>query len=155
MNDNWSVYFVTSFYNIQDEAFIDNQWLKTDQWSNYSVFSNDFSFLKDKSLKANVTLTYVGKNQQAFQIADSRLVSDLSFSKSVFKNKGTLSLAFADLFNTQDFVISSRFGNQNNVNYSDLDNRYVKLGFSYKFGNTGLKTNARNKNINERERLEK
>lgn len=155
VNDNWSVYFVTSFYNIQDEAFIDNQWLKTDQWSNYSVFSNDFSFLKDKSLKANVTLTYVGKNQQAFQIADSRLVSDLSFSKSVFKNKGTLSLAFADLFNTQDFVISSRFGNQNNVNYSDLDNRYVKLGFSYKFGNTGLKTNARNKNINERERLEK
>lgn len=135
--------------------FIDNQLLKTDQWSNYSVLSNDFSFLKDKSLKASLTLTYVGKNQQAFQIADSRLVSDLSFSKLVFKKKGTLSLAFADLFNKQDFLARSRFGNQNKVNFTNLDNRYVKLGFSYKFGNTGLKKNARTKDINERNRLEK
>ncbi|WP_397364121.1 TonB-dependent receptor domain-containing protein [Olleya sp. R77988] len=153
--DNWSVYFVTSFYNIQDEGFFNNQWVKTDQWSNYSVLSNDFSFLKDNSLSANFTLTYVGKNQQGFQKVDSRLVSDLSFSKKVFKNKGVLSLAFADLFNQQDFAVRSKYANQNSRNFSNLDNRYIKLGFSYKFGNTTLETNERTKELKERERLEK
>ncbi|RAJ17847.1 TonB-dependent receptor domain-containing protein [Olleya aquimaris] len=154
MLDNWSVYFVTSFYNIEDEAMFNNQLIKTDQWSNYSVLSNDFSFLKDNSLTANFTLTYVGKNQQGFQIVDTRLVSDLSFSKKVFKKKGTISLAFADLFNQQDFAVRSKYANQNSRNFTNLDNRYVKLGFSYKFGNTTLETNERTKELKERERLE-
>ncbi|WP_452225404.1 TonB-dependent receptor domain-containing protein [Lacinutrix chionoecetis] len=153
--DNWFVYFVTSFYNIQDEAFIDNQLLKMNQWSNYSILSNDFSFLKDNSLKANFTLTYIGKNQQGFQIVDSRLASDLSLSKTVLKKKGTLSLAISDLFNAQDFAVKSKFGNQDNRNFTNLDNRYIKLGFNYKFGNTTLKTNERTTELKERNRLEK
>ncbi|WP_452219960.1 TonB-dependent receptor domain-containing protein [Lacinutrix salivirga] len=161
--DNWSVYFVTSFYNIQNEASfnIDNgissniEFLKTNQWSNYSVLSNDFSFLKDRSLSANFTLTYVGKNQQGFMEVGSRLVSDLSFSKKVLKNKGTLSLAFADLFNQQDFTVRSKYADQNSTNFTNLDNRYVKLGFSYKFGNTTLETNERTKERKERDRLNK
>ncbi|MGB6267470.1 MAG: TonB-dependent receptor [Olleya sp.] len=155
MMEKWSVYFVTSFYNIQDEAFFNNQFIKTDQWSNYSVLSNDFSFLKDNSLTANFTLTYASKNQQGFQIVDTRLISDLSFSKKVFKKKGTISLAFADLFNQQDFAVRSKYANQNSRNFTNLDNRYVKLGFSYKFGNTTLETNERTKELKERERLEK
>ncbi len=155
MLDKWSVYFVTSFYNIQDEAIFDNQLIKTDQWSNYSVLSNDFSFLKDNSLTANFTLTYVSKNQQGFMVVDSRLISDLSFSKKMFNKKGTLSLAFADLFNQQDFAVRTKYANQNSRNYTNMDNRYIKLGFSYKFGNTTLQTNERTKGLEERERLEK
>ena len=153
MLDKWSIYFVTSFYNIQDDAYFNDQQIKTNQWSNYSVLSNDFSLLKDNSLNANFTLTYASKNQQGFQIVDSRLISDLSFSKKMFKNKATLSLAFADLFNQQDFAVRSKYANQNSQNFNNQDNRYVKLGFSYKFGNTTLQTNERTKSLKERERL--
>ena len=153
--DNWSVYFVTSFYNIQDETIFDNELLKFDQWSNYSVLSNDFLFLKDKSLTANFTVTYISKNQQGFLKVATRIVTDLSLKKKVFKNKGTLSLAFADLLNEQDFKVTSKYLNQDNSNFADLDNRYVKLGFSYKFGNTALKTNERRKEHKERDRLQK
>ena len=152
--DRWSVYFVTSFYNIAEEAVLDNQTIKKDQWSNYSVFSNDFSFLKDNSLNANFTLTFVGKNQQGFQIVGGRLISDLSFSKKLFKDKATLSLAFADLFNQQDFSVYNKYGRQDSYTFHNQDNRYVKLGFNYKFGNTTLSTNERSKEIKERERLE-
>jgi len=155
MLDKWSIYFVTSFYNIQDDAYFNDQQIKTNQWSNYSVLSNDFSLLKDNSLNANFTLTYASKNQQGFQIVDSRLISDLSFSKKMFKNKATLSLAFADLFNQQDFAVRSKYANQNSQNFNNQDNRYVKLGFSYKFGNTTLQTNERTKSLKERDRLEK
>ena len=153
--DNWSAYFITSFYNIKNESFIDNELITNDQWSNYSQFGNSISLLKDKSLKVNFTLFYNSKNQQGFQIVDSRLSSDLSFSKAILKKKGNLSLAFSDLFNKQDYTVNSKFGNQNNRSFRDFDNRYIKFGFSYKFGNTTLKTNERTKVHKELDRLEK
>ncbi|MDO6621308.1 outer membrane beta-barrel family protein [Oceanihabitans sp. 1_MG-2023] len=152
---NWFVYFVTSFYNVQDEAIFNNTLLKRDMWSNYSVLSNDFSFLRDKSLSANFTLVYIGKNQQGFQEVDSRLSSDLAIKKTVLKNKGIISLSFSDIFNKQDFSVTNRYLNQNSTSYTNQDNRYVKLGFSYKFGNTALQTNERTKSRKERDRLEK
>ena len=151
--DNWSLYFVTSMYNMQEEAILDNQNVKQSQWSNYSVLSNDFTFLKDKSLTANFSLIYISKNLQGFQTVDGRLISDLSFSKKLFKNKATLSLAFADLFNKQDFTVRTKYGRQDNLSFHNQDNRYVKLGFSYKFGNTTLQTNERTKSKKERDRL--
>lgn len=153
ISNSWSVYFVTSFYNISEEAFLDNQLVKQNQWSNYSVFSNDFSFLKDKSLSANFTVIYTSKNLQGFQTVEGRLISDLSFSKKLFKDKATLSLAFADLFNKQDFAVRTKYGRQDNYNFHNQDNRYIKLGFSYKFGNTSLQTNERTKDKKERDRL--
>ena len=151
--DNWSLYFVTSMYNMQEEAILDNQNVKQSQWTNYSVLSNDFTFLKDRSLTANFSLIYISKNLQGFQTVDGRLISDLSLSKKLFKNKATLSLAFADLFNKQDFTVRTKYGRQDNLSFHNQDNRYVKLGFSYKFGNTTLQTNERTKSKKERDRL--
>ncbi|MBE9490135.1 MAG: TonB-dependent receptor [Bacteroidetes bacterium] len=155
VTENWSVYLVTSFYNIEDEAKFNGTVLKSNTWSNYSVFSNDWSFLEDKSLAVNFTLTYVHENQQGFQIVDTRILTDLSLKKSIFKKKGTLSLVVSDLLNEHDYTITSKYLNQNNSRYFDQDNRYIKLGFSYKFGNTKLQTNERTKEKKERERLEK
>ncbi len=152
---NWFLYFVTSFYNIQDLATLNGERLKTDSWSNYSVLSNDFSLLKDKSLTANLTFVYVGKNQQGFQTVDGRLATDLAIKKTILKKKATISLSAADLFNLQDFTVNAKYLDQNNSRYSNQDNRYIKLGFSYKFGNTILETNERTKSRKERDRLEK
>ena len=155
LSDRWFVYFVSSFYNVEDEAIINNEKLIKDTWSNYSVLSNDLSFLKDNSLTANLTFIFIGRNQQGFQEVESRFASDLSIKKSIFQGKGTLSLAAADLFNAQDFSVTSRYLNQDNYRFYNQDNRYIKLGFSYKFGNTSLKTNERQKERQETDRLEK
>ncbi|WP_299883483.1 TonB-dependent receptor [uncultured Lacinutrix sp.] len=153
--DDWSIYFLTSFYNIEDASFFDNNFFRNNRWSNYSVLSNNLSFLKDKSLKLNFAMTYISKNQQGFRTSESLLNTNLSIKKSIFKKKGSLFLTFSDLFNTQDFDVAFKLENQNNRNQINLDNRYIKLGFNYKFGNTTLKTNERVKQLNERERLEK
>lgn len=153
MLKNWSVYFLTSFYNIQDESTIDEIQLKRNLWSNYTTLNNSLSFLKDKSLSANLSLIYNGKNQYGFRITKRRLVSRLSIKKKVFKTKGIFSLAISDLFDAQDYEITSQYANQDNFNLTDLDTRYIRLGFNYKFGNTNLKTNERIKSTNERDRL--
>lgn len=150
-----STYFVTSFYYIKDEAIINNEFVELDQWSNYSELSGDMSFLKDQSLTATLSLVYASKNLQGLQISEDLFFSELSLRKTILNKKGALSLVVSDLFNKQDFKISARYLNQRNSNFTDNDTRYIKLGFSYKFGNTTLQTNANTKARDERDRLEK
>lgn len=155
VNERWSIYAVTSFYNFEEQTDFGNGFVKQDQWSNFSVLQNDWTFLKDNSLNATLTLTYSSKNLQAFQTVEDQLFSELAISKTIFKKKGVLSLAVSDLFNMQDPDISTRYQNQFNSSVRDDDTRYIKLGFRYKFGNTRLETNQRTSNLDERDRLNK
>ncbi|WP_407556515.1 TonB-dependent receptor domain-containing protein [Winogradskyella sp. 4-2091] len=150
---HWDLYFVTSFYNIAEEASFIEGFAEQNQWSNYSVLSNSFAFLKDQSLNASLTFTWVGKNLQQFQTIDDRLVSELSVSKTILKKKGVITFAVEDFFDLQDFKSKTRYLNQSSYSSVDIDNRFIKLGFRYKFGNTKLSTNERTTDAEERERL--
>lgn len=155
ISNRWKVYAVTSFYNFQEEANFGQGFVRQDQWSNYSELQNDFTLLKDNSLNISFVLTWVGKNLQGFQIVENRLFSDLAISKTVFNKQGVISLSVSDLFNMQDTDSNVRYQNQFSTQYVDLDNRFVRLGFRYKFGNTKLNSNARAIDSEERDRLEK
>ena len=151
--DDWNLYFVTSFYNISEENGFGAERIELNQWSNYSELSNNFSFLEDNSLNVNLTLTWVGKNQIALTIVEDQLYSELSVTKSIFKKQGVLSLSINDIFNLQDEDASIRYLNQSSRRFTNLDNRSIKLGFRYKFGNTKLNTNERTTELEERDRL--
>ena len=144
---------MTSFYNISEESNFGEGFVEQDQWSNYSVLYNSVAFLKDQSLNMSLAFTWVGKNLQQFQTVEDRLVSELSISKSIFKKKGVISLAVEDFFNLQDQETSIRYLNQSSSSIVDSDNRYIKLGFRYNFGNTKLSTNERATSAEERQRL--
>jgi len=153
VTQKWSLYAVTSFYNVEEETDFGNGLLSQSQWSNYSILQNDFSFLEDNSLNATLSLTWVGKNLQGFQTVEDRLFSELALSKTILDNNGVVSLSVGDIFNYQDPRTSVRYQNQFSFGQSDIDNRYIKLGFRYKFGNTRLETNQRGINLDERDRL--
>ena len=155
MTSWWNIYFATSFYNIEEKAMINGNLLIQDMWSNYTEWSNSLSLLKDNSLSIAFTLVYISKNQQGFQIVDAQLYSDLVIKKTILNKKGALTLSAGDLFNQQDYTVATKYLRQNNSRFLDQDTRFVKLGFSYKFGNTGLETNQRTKDRKERKRLEK
>lgn len=155
LTNRWAIYFATSFYNSKDEDDFEGIQLNKSQWSNFTQTNHNYTFLKDRSLSANLTLTYSSKTLQGFTESDEVLFSELSFAKSILKKKGMLSLVVSDLFNTQDFNTVNRYLNQNSRNHIALDTRYIKLGFRYKFGNTNLSTNERSSEQQETERLEK
>lgn len=152
---NWSVYFVTSFFNVKDEGDVDGIGYDRNLWSNYSVLNNNITLLKDRSLNANFTFVYMSKSISGFREVSDRLVSNLSVSKTILKKRATVSLAISDLFNMEDVSVKSQYLNQNNTTFYDQDTRTIKLGFKYKFGNTNLVTNQREKSQQETERLEK
>ena len=155
VTDRWSVYAVTSFYNFEEETNFGQGFVRQDQWSNYSELQNDLTLLKDNSLNISLALTWVGKNLQGFQIVEDRLFSELAMSKTILNKNGIISLSVSDLFNMQDPQSSVRYQNQFSFGNADIDDRFVRLGFRYKFGNTKLNSNARSIDTEERERLEK
>ena len=155
VTDRWSIYAVTSFYNVEDSNTFDGSDVSQDLWSNYSILQNDWTFLKNQSLNANLTMYYIGKNIQGYRVIEDRIVSILSISKTLWNKRAVVSLSAEDLFNTQDYEESIRYLNQNRTATDNQDNRFIKLGFRYKFGNTNLSTNQRTKEQQETDRLEK
>lgn len=151
--EKWSTSFVTSFYNIEEETNFGNGFVTLDQWSNYSELTNSVSFLKDDSLNLLLDLVWVGKNIQAFQIVEDRLFSQLVISKSLWNKKASVSLTVSDIFNMHDFDVTTQYQNQFNSQFIDIDDRFVRLGFRYNFGNTKLDTNQRSIETEERDRL--
>ena len=159
VTDRWFMYVANSFFNYKDKATLFSETVNRDKWANYSIFQNNWSFLKDNSLTANFTLTYVGANVQGLQNIDTTIFTEFSLRKTIFKGKGVLSLAVSDLLNRQNFTTTTEIlepGNpfyQNNSSYIDIDDRYVRLGFRYKFGNSALSTNERSTTADDLDRL--
>jgi len=63
-------------------------------------------------------------------------------------------LIASDLFNKADYNTVTNYFNQRNSQITNLDNRYIKLGFSYKFGNSTLSSNEKNSYNKERNRIQ-
>ena len=155
ITDKWFLYFGTSTYNYKDTGTISGITVKRDKWANYSDLTNSFSFLKDNSLTASMAIIYVGKNVQGLQTIHSRWDTYLSIDKTLFKGQGNVSLSISDFFNRQDYFTTTNFLDQNSTESNDMDSRYIKLGFRYKFGNTKLSTNQRSTSKEELDRLKK
>ncbi len=155
ITNRWSLYALTSFYNISQEANIDGGFIELSRWSNYSILSNNISFLKDKSLDASLNITYGNKNIQELATWDTRIVSDLSITKSLWKKKAVISLTVQDLFNKQDWLNTVNYLNQSSSDFRNFDNRFIRLGFRYNFGNTTLKTNKREITEEEEKELDR
>ena len=92
--------------------------------------------------------------RQGLQLVAPLFLSYLDLKKTVLKGKGAITLGFQDLFNEGDFLVTTRFLDQNSSNFSNLDNRLVTAGFRYTFGNTKLAITETELEFEERDRLD-
>ena len=84
LSDRWYLYAVTSFYNFEEEANFGQGFVSQNQWSNYSALQNDFTFLEDNSLNASLSLTYISRDLQGFQVVRRSCVFGTCYFKNVF-----------------------------------------------------------------------
>lgn len=155
ITDKWNLYFGSSTYNYKDKGTFSGNKIELDKWANYSILSNDLSFLKDNSLTASISIVYMGENVQGLQTVHERWDTYFTMVKTILNNKGSISVSVSDFFNRQDYARTVRFLDQSSRISNDLDTRYFSLGFRYKFGNTKLSTNQRSTSKEEIDRLEK
>ncbi len=153
INDRWSLYSVFSIYNITQKANFGSDFVEFSRWSTYGDLSTNYTLLKDNSLNVNLTAYWVQKSLINLSIVEDRLFSSLSISKSILKKRGVISLTIEDILNFQNENSRIQYLNQSYSKYADIDNRYIKLGFRYKFGNTKLSARERTLEAEERERI--
>jgi len=152
-SNKWGVYAVSSTYYVKEQLNFGIDNVEQDQWSQVFILAPNLYLLKDNSLNVNLSMFYSTKNLQRFTTVKGQLFSTLSVSKSILKKKGTLSLSIEDLFNKQYAYTKTQYLDQNNTGFLNSDNRSIKFGFSYKFGNTKLSTNEHTTEAEERDRL--
>ena len=75
--------------------------------------------------------------------AETFVSSSLGVAKTVLGGQGTLTLNVTDPFNVQQRRYQVLAGGLNSVNVDKVESRFVKLAFSYKFGNQKVKASQR------------
>ncbi|WP_298417820.1 outer membrane beta-barrel family protein [uncultured Kordia sp.] len=152
--DTWDVSITTSFYNNEDTfTLADNVRVLQQKWANYTAIDNNFTFLKDQSLTANVSFVYLSPVILGLSEVSSRNLLSLSLRKNLWNKRATISLTANDILNGQEFTKTTVFANQNSRYLANFDTQIIRVGFRYNFGNTKLRTNQRTKSSAEQERL--
>ncbi|WP_303317656.1 outer membrane beta-barrel family protein [Flavivirga abyssicola] len=153
---NWSLYMLSSFFYYENRFLAlesNNLAYETDRWSVYSQVVNSFSFLKDKSLTADISFLYISPIVGGPTITSDRSGLGIDLRKTFCDNRASLSIGITDIFNTQNFTQTTKYLNQDVFLNSRIENRLVAFGFNYKFGNFRLNTNKKEINLQERDRL--
>ena len=121
---------------------------------NYNIkFVNNFTLLKDKSLKASVSYQYVSPDISGPTEQSRYLKTDFSLQKSFFNNKAILSFGIDDVFETANGTFITKYKNQDIRYFQNADTNLFNIGFRYNFGNNKLRENNRKKTIKEEDRL--
>jgi len=94
-------------------------------------------------LKAEVSAMYMSPMSFGGVAFRSRFMSSFGVSKSLLHDAATLTLNVTDLFNTQQNRYDVLAGGVNSTNLDKIESRFVKLNFSYKFGNQRVKASQR------------
>ncbi|MEM6541429.1 MAG: outer membrane beta-barrel protein, partial [Bacteroidota bacterium] len=77
----------------------------------------------------------------------------LGLRKSLWNNRAVVSVSAEDVLGKANGRYTSRYLNQDNFFLSVPETQFVRLGFTYNFGNFRLEENQRQINKDERERL--
>ena len=107
-------------------------------------------------LKAEASANYMSPMTFGGVAFRARFSSSFGVSKSLLKDAATLTLNVSDVFDTQQSRYDVLAGGINSSNLDKAESRFVKLNFSYKFGNQRVKASQRRSTgiEGERQRME-
>ncbi|PIE99743.1 MAG: hypothetical protein CR994_09445 [Maribacter sp.] len=155
ITNDWNFYFlVSTSYNESNFTDLDSgQKIRKGLWNTYIRSNSSFSFLTDKSLKADVSTLYsspviLGNSRQ-----EDYFNMGIVLRKTIWDNKASISLGIDDIFNEASLFSTRKYLNQNNTSYYRPESRLLVLGFRYRFGNTRIRSNKKSKSVDERSRI--
>lgn len=128
----WSFNAQATFNHKRIEGVLWKEYVASIAQGNFSM-NNQFKFRKNWS--AELSGFYITKNQNDIQeVLEPTGQVAVGLAKLVLKNKGTLRLAFRDIFYTQAMEGLTDFKQADEYFKLQRDTRVVTIGFSYRFG---------------------
>lgn len=114
---------------------------------------NVFTLSKDGTFEGNLFLMHVTDYISGSYKLDPFTTFSIGLRKTLWNNRGELSLNVEDILNTTNTRLTSRYLNQDNSYFAEEENRFVRVGFKYNFGNFRLSDNQRKIEAAERDRI--
>ncbi len=152
----WYVYAYVSIFH-ENETFLavesNNQEFRNELNGVYTYLANYLTLSKDGSLTGEATLTYISNFLYGSYISDEQLNLTLGLRKTLWNNRAVVSLAAEDVLRTYVPTYTSRYLNQDNFYRRRPETQFIRLGFTYNFGNFRLEDNQRGIDKKERDRL--
>ncbi|MDT0555617.1 outer membrane beta-barrel family protein [Patiriisocius hiemis] len=156
LNNWWYLTVATSSFYLENSFFAEES--SQDIFSNdtFGFFSQMFSRLtlsKEKNITSDVTLFYLSDFFIGSSDYENQFNLSVSFRKSFWNNRASLTVGVDDVFNTNNVEVNSHYFNQDNSYFARPESRLFRLGFQYNFGNARLRDNNRNIDASEKDRL--
>ncbi|SHG57333.1 outer membrane beta-barrel family protein [Flagellimonas flava] len=153
----WFLYAYTSLFH-EEETFLavesGNQEYTAEVDGFYGYLANYLTLSKDKTLTGELTMTYFSNFLFGSFISDEQLNLTIGLRKSFFNNRAIVSIAAEDLLERYNPTYTSRYLNQDNFYKFRPETQFIRVGFTYNFGNFRLQDNQRDIEKKERDRLE-
>jgi iron complex outermembrane recepter protein len=124
-----SIYAETNYGTISGNINGANEKIKI---SNY-MFNLNNQFKISKTLKADIGGFYRPRGNEDLILINPMVGINGGISKTMLKGKGTLKLSFRDIFNTQQFTASIKYGTVDTRIQQWNDRQTMGLSFTYRF----------------------
>ncbi|NNF18338.1 MAG: TonB-dependent receptor, partial [Flavobacteriaceae bacterium] len=117
------------------------------QLGNFLTLSADGTFTGEASF------TYISGFLTGSYVQDATATWNMGLKKTFWDNRASISIAFEDILNRSNALRTTRYLNQFNSYKLNEETQFVRIGFTYNFGNFRLADNQREVNKTERDRL--
>ncbi|MCW5514711.1 outer membrane beta-barrel family protein [Muriicola sp. Z0-33] len=154
---SWYMYFYNSVF-YEDETFMavesSIESYKNKVTGYYCYLSNSLTLSKDGTFTGDTSLTYLSGFLLGSYKRTETINLNIGLRKSLWNKKAVVSLVAEDLLGRANATYTSRYANQDNTIVSVPETQFVRLGFTYNFGNYGLSGTNRSLQKSELDRLE-
>ena len=152
----WSVYTYMSLFH-EEQQFValesGNQKASNEVDGFLGQLANTFILSKDGTFTGDLTLVYVSDYISGSYNLDPMTTLSAGLRKTFWNNRAEVSLRLEDMLNSTSTWMRSDYLNQDNGFFAQPENRYIRIGFKYNFGNFRLEDNRRDIEAAERERI--
>lgn len=151
----WQTYILATYLYI-DNQFTDIETRNStnvNRWAFLFTFNNSFALLPKKDLMLDIDYRYVSPYALGNSTRDEYGSLNLSIQKTIWKNKGSISVGVTDILRQRPVLYTRRFFNQDNTSFYEPETPVFRMAMRYKFGNSKIKSNKKSINQQERKRL--
>ncbi|MCE2613565.1 TonB-dependent receptor [Flavobacteriaceae bacterium D16] len=157
ITDFWHLYAYNSvFYEdetlLAEESSIETYTNKVTGF--YTNLNNSFTLSEDGSFTGEASLTYLSGFLLGSYQTSEMITLNMGLRKSLWDNRAIFSLTIEDILGRANPTLVSRYANQDNTYKAVPETQFVRLGFTYNFGNYRLSRTTRELQKSELKRLQ-
>lgn len=153
----WSLYSYNSlFYEAETFRAVqsDIETFKNDISGFYGYLGNYLDLDKAGNLSAEATLVYIsGFLFGSYQMSET-ISLNIGLSQRLWDGRGRISLTVEDLLGRANATYTSRYANQDNSVFYQPETQFVRLDFTYQFGNFRLQNKRAGRKKAEQQRID-